>query len=135
MARYKGKNGKVYLEGVKVGRVTSYSADLRMNLEEATECEAVGEEYEPTIYGGDISFDGNYDDTDAGQAALTTNLLAGSSLTLELIHAGTRGSGTAKGITGEVILSDYQRKGQVKGLWAFSAKGKFSGTIADATNL
>ncbi len=135
MARYKGKNGKVYLDGVKVGRITSYSADLHMQLEEGTECEATGEEYEGTIYGGDISFEGNFDDSDTAQAALTTDLLAGTSLTLELIHTGTRGSGSAKGITGEVILSDYQRKGAVKGFWTFSAKGKFSGTITDSATL
>ncbi len=106
-----------------------------MTLIDTSEQGDTGEEFTATITNGSVSFDGFYDPAVASLAALATKLRAGTAISFTGIFSGTKGSGSAVGVTGTFTLEKFTRKTGKKDMVTFSASGKISGAVTDATNL
>lgn len=106
-----------------------------MTLVDTSEQGDSGEEYTATISNGSVSFDGFYDPSVAALVGLVTKLRAGTAISFTGIFSGTKGSGSAIGVTGSLTLEKMTRKTDKKGMVQYSASGKISGAVTDATNL
>jgi len=134
MAKLKGINCKLY-DGSDVLPTENWTLDEGMTLVDTSEQGDTGEEYTATIGNGSVSFDGFYDPAVASLAALATKLRAGTPISFTGIFSGTKGSGSAIGVAGTFTLEKLTRKTGKKDMVTFSASGKISGAVTDATNL
>jgi hypothetical protein len=134
MAKLKGISCKLY-DGSDVLPTENFSIDEGMTLVDTSEQGDSSEEYTATIGNGSISFDGFYDPSVAALAALVTKLRAGTAITGTAILSGTKASGSAIGVTFTFTLEKFTRKTGKKDMVTFSASGKVSGVLVDATNL
>ena len=134
IAKIKGINCKIY-DGSAVILTTDWTIDEGMELIETSEQGDTGEEWTATFTNGSVSFNGFYDPADATLLGLITKLRAGTAITFTGIFTGTKGSGSAVGVTGSMIVEKFSRKTDKKGMVEYSASAKISGTASDATNL
>jgi hypothetical protein len=134
MAKLKGLNGKLY-DGSTQIPIENITLDEGMNLEEDSNMGDTAENYDATQSSGDISFDGFWEPAVGEHVALVTKMRAGTPISMTWILSGTKGSGTAIGVTGTFTMNKFTRKETKKGMLTFTASGKFSGILADATNL
>lgn len=134
MAKLKGISCKLY-DGADVLPTENFTIDEGMTLVDTSEQGDSSEEYTATIGNGSISFDGFYDPSVAALAALVTKLRAGTAISGTAILSGTKGSGSAIGVTFTFNLEKFTRKTGKKDMVTFSASGKVSGVLVDATNL
>ncbi len=135
MAKLKGINCKLY-DGANLIPTENWSLDENMNLVETSEQGDSGEEFTATyMTGTQVSFDGFFDPADSPTMACVTKLRAGTPISFTGIFSGTKGSGTAIGVTGTVTLEKYSRKTSKKDMVKFTASGKVSGVITDSSAL
>ncbi|MFA7164613.1 MAG: hypothetical protein WC124_02035 [Desulfoplanes sp.] len=134
MTKLKGTDGKLY-DGSSQIKISQITLNDNMNLIETGTLDSTGEEYTATMASGDISFDGFYDAADGAITGLVTKVRAGTAISCTWILSGTKASGTAIGVTGTFTLDKFSRKAAKKDMVTFSASGKFSGALTDATNL
>jgi hypothetical protein len=134
MAKVKGINCILY-DGSTQIYTENWTIDEGMQLIETSEQGDTGEEWTATFTNGNVSFDGFWDPNNAEHVALITKLRAGTPITFTGTYVGTKGSGTAVGVQGTVIMEKFSRKTGKKDMVGFSASGKISGTPTDATNL
>ena len=134
MAKLKGINCKLY-DGSDVIPTKDWSLDEGMDLEDTTAQGAASTEWTAMLGNGTVSFTGYWDPAVAAHTALVTKLRAGTPISFTGIFSGTKGSGSAIGVTGSFILEKFTRKTAVKGIVEFTASGKVSGAVTDATNL
>lgn len=134
MAKLKGTDGKLY-DGSTQIKINQITLNDNMNLVETGTLDSSGEEYVGTMASGDISFDGFFDPSDGGITGLVTKVRAGTAISCTWILSGTKASGSAIGVTGTFTLDKFSRKTGKKDMVTFSASGKFSGALTDATNL
>lgn len=134
MAKIKGINCKLY-DGSSAILTTDWSIDEGMELIETSEQGDTGEEWTATFTNGSVSFNGFYDPGDATILGLLTKLRAGTAITFTGIFTGTKGSGSAVGVTGSMICEKFNRKTSKKGMVEYSCSAKISGTASDATDL
>ncbi len=134
MAKSKGKDGKLY-DGSTQIPITDWTLNEGMQLNEDSDMGDAAENYDATQSNGDISINGTWDTGNAEMAALVTKMRAGTAISATLILSGTKGSGTAKGITGTFTMDKFTRKSAKKDMVSFSATGKFSGVLVDSAAL
>lgn len=134
MAKLKGVNAKFY-DGSTVVPLTDLTVSENMNLVEDSDLGDAGENSDPTQYAGDVSGNGNFDTAQSGHTGLITKLRAGTAISITWIMSGIKGSGSAVGVTGTLVLSQITRKTDKKGLVPFSFSGKVNGVLTDASNL
>jgi hypothetical protein len=134
MSKLKGISCKLY-DGSDILPTENFSIDEGMALVDTSEQGDSSEEYTATIGNGSISFDGFYDPSVASLVALVTKLRAGTAISGTAILSGTKASGTAIGVTFTFTLEKFTRKTGKKDMVTFSASGKVSGVLVDATNL
>ena len=103
-----------------------------MSLSEIQAFGDASKKYQPTIYDGTVSFDGDYNKSDTGQGGLYAKLIAGTAITLDLLTDGSHG-GSGNGYTGTVYLDKISIGTEVNGIVSFSATAKFSGAITATT--
>lgn len=134
MAKLKGINCKLY-DGATLLPTKDWSLDEGMDLEDTTVQGAASTEWTAMLGNGSVSFTGYWDPADSGHTGLVTKIRAGTPISFTGIFSGTKGSGSAIGVTGSFILEKFTRKTAVKGIVEFTASGKVSGAVTDATNL
>lgn len=134
MAKLKGINCLLY-DGSTVIPTENWTLDESMALVDTSEQGDTGEEWTATLSSGSVSFDGFFDPSVAGITGLVTKLRAGTAISFTGIFSGTKGSGSAIGVTGSFTLEKFTRKTGKKDMVTFSASGKISGAVTDATNL
>lgn len=134
MAKIRGINCLLY-DGSTQILTENWSIDEGMTLIETSEQGDTGEEWTATFTNGNVTFDGFYDPANAGHQGLITKLRAGIAITFTGIFSGTKGSGSAVGVTGSFVLEKFARKTGKKDMVTFTASGKISGTASDASNL
>lgn len=134
MAKLAGKSGALY-DGSTELLVTDVSMDENMNLAEVSDMGDAGEEQLATQSSATISFNLTWNPSNAGHTGLVTKLRAGTPISSTWIFSGTKGSGSAIGLTGTFVLDKFSRKTAKKDALTASASGKFTGVPADATNL
>lgn len=134
MAKLKGINCLLY-DGSTVIPTENWSLDEGMTLIDTSEQGDTGEEWTATLSNGSVSFDGFFDASVAGLTGLVTKLRAGTPISFTGIFSGVKASGSAVGVTGTFTLEKFTRKTGKKDMVTFSASGKISGAVTDATNL
>lgn len=134
MAKIKGINCKLY-DGSTIIPTEEWAIDEGMQLIETSEQGDTGEEWTATFTNGNVTFSGFYDPSDSGQSGLITKLRAGTPVTFTGIFTGTKGSGSAVGVTGSMIMEKFTRTTNKKDMVKFTASAKISGTASDASNL
>ena len=134
MTKVKGINCLLY-DGSTVIPTENWSIDEGMQLIETSEQGDTGEEWTATFTNGSVSFNGFFDPANGGQLGLVTKLRAGTPVTFSGTFVGTKGSGTAVGVTGTMIMEKFTRKTGKKDMVTFSASAKISGTATDSTTL
>jgi hypothetical protein len=134
MAKLKGINCKLY-DGATLIETKNWTLDEGMNLIETTDQGDSAEEYTAGLGNGSISFDGFWDPAISSHTALVTKLRAGTAISFTGIFSGTKGSGTAIGVTGSFLLEKFTRKTDTKGIVEFTASGKVVGAVVDSTSL
>lgn len=134
MAKLQGRNCKLY-DGSTLIPTENWSLDENMTLVETSEQGDTGEEFTSTIMTGSVTFDGFFDPLDASHAGCITKLRAGTPITVTGIFSGTKGSGSAVGISGTIVLEKFTRTTSKKDMVKFSASAKISGVLTDASNL
>jgi hypothetical protein len=106
-----------------------------MNLVEDSDMGDAAENYDATQSSGNVSFNGTFDTGNGGLTGLVTKMRAGTPIVMTWILSGTKASGSAIGVTGTFTMDKFTRKTGKKDLVTFSATGKFSGVLVDASNL
>ena len=134
MAKIKGINCLLY-DGSSAIKTQDWTIDEGMELIETSEQGDTGEEWTATFTNGSVSFNGFYDPSDATILGLLTKLRAGTAITFTGTFTGTKGSGSAVGVTGSMLCEKFSRKTSKKGMVEYSGFAKISGTATDATNL
>lgn len=134
MAKIKGIQCRLY-DGSSAIATENWDISEGMQLIETSEQGDSGEEWTATFTNGNVSFSGFYDPADSTLLGLLTKLRAGTAVTFTGIFTGTKGSGSAVGVTGSILLEKFDRKTDKKGMVNYNASGKISGTATDATNL
>lgn len=134
MAKQKGVLSGFYDGSTRVP-ITDLTLGENMVLVEDSDIGDAGENQEPTQFSGDVSGNGNFDPAQSGHTGLVTKLRAGTPIAFTWINSGTKGSGSAVGVTGTFVLSQFTRKTDKKGLVPFSFTGKANGIFTDASNL
>ena len=134
MAKLKGINCKLY-DGSDVIPTKDWTLDEGMDLQDTTDQGDASTEWTAMLGNGTVSFTGYWDPADSGHTGLVTKLRAGTAISFTGIFSGTKGSGSAIGVTGSFTLEKFTRKTAVKGIVEFDASGKVSGALTDATNL
>jgi hypothetical protein len=134
MAKLKGINCKLY-DGDTLLPTTDWSLEEGMDLEDTTVQGDASTAWTAMLGNATVSFSGYWDPADGGHTGLVTKLRAGTAISFTGIFSGTKGSGSAIGVTGSFVLEKFSRKTAVKGIVKFDASGKVSGAVTDATNL
>lgn len=134
MAKIKGINCLLY-DGDSQIKTENWTVDEGMTLIETSEQGDTGEEWTATFTNGNVTFDGFYDPSDATLLGLLNKLRAGTEVNFSGIFVGVKGSGTAVGVTGVMLMEKFTRKTDKKGMVQYNASAKISGTATDATNL
>lgn len=133
-AKLKGLNCKIY-DGADLIPTENWSIDEGITLVDTSEQGDAGEEWTATIPNGSLSFDGFFDPAVASQVAMISKMKAGTAISFTGIFSGTKGSGSAIGVSGTVTLEKCTRKTGKKDMVTFACSGKVSGVLVDATNL
>lgn len=134
MAKLKGINCKLY-DGATLIPTEDWTLDEGMDLEDTTDQGDSATEWTAMLGNATVSFTGYWDPSDSGHTGLVTKIRAGTAISFTGIFSGTKGSGSAIGVTGSFILEKFTRKTATKGIVEFTASGKVSGAVTDATNL
>lgn len=134
MAKLKGINCKLY-DGSDVIPTKDWTLDEGMDLQDTTDQGDASTEWTAMLGNGTVSFTGYWDPAVSAHTALVTKIRAGTAVSFTGIFSGTKGSGSAIGVTGSFILEKFARKTAIKGIVEFDASGKVSGALTDATNL
>jgi catabolite regulation protein CreA len=134
MAKLKGINCLLY-DGSTIIPTENWQLEEGMTLIDTSEQGDSGEEFTATLSNGSVSFDGFFDPSVAGLTGLITKLRAGTAISFTGIFSGVKASGSAVGVTGTFTLEKFTRKTGKKDMVTFSASGKISGAVTDATNL